>query len=147
MMGTDQQTSGDSEHGLAHPVGRGQPVFPVCRPDDPPIVVNGHALPIDSDEAQATVAQWRRRRAIVALAHAERAALVLNHHSSRRAVERLLPATEAHATDAETLADEVADDQNATADERRSRRTHADQVQADITFAIGALARAKWIEP
>jgi hypothetical protein len=144
-MSSQEQTTGDSAPDRAHPIGGG-PAWPVSQPDDAHIVINGHALPIDSDEARATVARWRTQRAIVALVHAERAALALNQHSLRRAIERLLPAAEAHATDAETLADEAAADPNATPDERHGRRAHANEVQADITFALAALAQAKKIE-
>jgi hypothetical protein len=70
-------------------------------------------------------------------------ALVDSHHALQQAVERLIPAADAHATDADALVEEVADDPNATLDERDARRRHADDVQADIGFARLALRQAE----
>ena len=70
-------------------------------------------------------------------------ALVENHQALMQALRRLIPAAEAHATDAGALADEVADDPDAMADEKQGRRLHATETAADITFALHTLKHAK----
>ena len=70
-------------------------------------------------------------------------ALTESHQALIQAVERLLPAADAHATDAMTLADEVADDPDASADEQQARRQHATETDLDIGFAHSTLQHTK----
>jgi hypothetical protein len=148
MMTPEEQASFGPEHKPAHRIGcRNPQLTDFLPPDTTHIVINAASLPIDSDAAQAARTQLRAQKALVALAHADRAARELSILVLRRAVERLLPSAEVHATDAETLVDEAEEDPHATADERRGRRTHADEVQADISFALEAVAMAQRIKP
>jgi len=73
-------------------------------------------------------------------------ALVESQRELVEAVGRLIPAADAHATDADALADEVADDPAATADERQARRLHAAATAADIAFALKTLEHAKGVD-
>lgn len=70
-------------------------------------------------------------------------ALVESHQALIQAVERLLPAADAHGTDAMTLADEVADDPDASADEKHERRRHATETDLDIGFSRSTVQHAK----
>ena len=70
-------------------------------------------------------------------------ALTESHRALMQAVGRLIPAADAHATDAMTLADEVADDPDASADEKQERRLHATETELDIGFAHSTLQHAK----
>jgi hypothetical protein len=70
-------------------------------------------------------------------------ALMESRQALIQAVERLIPAADAHATDAMALADEVADDPDVTADEKHERRRHATETDLDIGFARSTLQQAK----
>lgn len=70
-------------------------------------------------------------------------ALAESHRALIQAVERLIPAVDAHATDTMILADEVADDPDATAEEKQARRQHATETELDIGFAHSTLQHAK----
>lgn len=70
-------------------------------------------------------------------------ALVESHRALMQAVGRLIPAAEAHAADAMTLADEVADDPESSADEKQERHLHATETELDIGFAHSTLEHAK----
>jgi hypothetical protein len=141
MMNPEEPASFGPKHEPAHRIECHNPRLTDFLPHNTThIVINGETLPIDSDAAQAARAQLRAQKALVALAHADRAAMLLSILVLQRAVERLLPSVEAHATDAESLADEAEADPQATADERRDHRTHGDEVEADITFALEAVA-------
>lgn len=66
-------------------------------------------------------------------------AVVKCHQALIEAVERLLPAADAHATDAMILAD----DPDASTDEQQARRRHATETDLDIGFARSTLQHAK----
>ena len=73
-------------------------------------------------------------------------ALVASQRALIEAVGRLIPAAEAHATNADALAEEVAEDPAASADERRERHLHAAATAADIAFALNALEQATGVD-